>query len=95
MNKIRITESKLKQIVNESVNKVLKESYNNPDVINNSSSIKENVREYLDSLESIYGDDLEDCGNEFLKDVFKNGWAFFNSLSSFIIDDGQQEIYKY
>ena len=95
MNTIRITESKLKQIVNESVNKVLKESYNNPDVINNSSSIKENVREYLNSLESIYGDDLENCGNEFLKDVFKNGWVFFNSLSSFINDEGQQEIYKY
>lgn len=95
MNKIRITENKLKQIVNESVKKVLKESYNSPNVVNNSSSIKEKVREYLDSLESIYGDDLEDCGNEFLKDVFKSGWAFFNSLSSFIHDDGQQEIHKY
>ena len=93
--KIKLTENKLKQIVNESVKKVLKESYNSPNVVNNSSSIKEKVREYLDSLESIYGDDLEDCGNEFLKDVFKNGWAFFNSLSSFIHDDGQQEIHKY
>ena len=93
--KIRLTESKLKQIVAESVKEVLKESYNNPNIVNSSSSIKEKVREYLDSLEGIYGDNLEDCGNEFLKDIFKNGWAFFNSLSSFIHDDGQQEIHKY
>ena len=95
MAKIRISENELKNIVSESINNILKESYTNPNVFTYSSNIKEKVREYLDSLEKVYGDDLEDCGNEFLKDVFKNGWAFFNSLSSFIHDDGQQETYKY
>ena len=95
MAKIKISENKLKQIVSESISNILKESYNDPNVISYSSNIKEKVREYLDSLERVYGDDLEDCDNEFLKDVFKSGWAFFNSLSSFIYDDGQQEIHKY
>ena len=95
MSKIQITENDIKQMVDESIKKILQESYNDPNVISYSSNIKEEVREYLDSLERVYGDDLEDCGNVFLKDVFKSGWAFFNSLSSFIHDDGQQEIYKY
>lgn len=95
MPKIQINENDIQQMVSESIKKFLKESYNDPNVISYSSNIKEKVREYLDGLEMAYGDDLENCGNEFLKDVFKNGWAFFNSLSSFIHDDGQQEIYKY
>ena len=95
MTKIQINENDIRQMVNESVRKILKESYNDPNVVSYSSSIKEKVREYLDGLEMAYGDDLEDCGNEFLKDVFKSGWVFFNSLSTFIHDDGQQEIYKY
>lgn len=95
MSKIQINENDIRQMVNESVRKILKESYNDPNVVSYSSNIKEKVREYLDGLEMAYGDNLEDCGNEFLKDIFKSGWAFFNSLSSFIHDDGQQEIYKY
>lgn len=95
MPKMQINENDIKQMVKESVKKILKESYNDPNVISYSSNIKEKVREYLDGLEMAYGDDLEDCGNELLIDVFKSGWAFFNRLSSFIHDDGQQEIYKY
>ena len=95
MAKIQINENDIQQMVSESIKKFLKESYNDPNVISYSSNIKEKVREYLDSLEMAYGDDLENCGNEFLKDVFKSGWVFFNNLSSFIHDDGQQEIYKY
>jgi actin-like ATPase involved in cell morphogenesis len=95
MSKIQINENDIRQMVNESVRKILKESYNDPNVVSYSSNIKEKVREYLDGLERSYGDNLEDCSNEFLKDVFNSGWAFFNSLSSFIHDDGQQEIYKY
>lgn len=89
MPKIQINENDIQQMVSESIKKFLKESYNDPNVISYSSNIKEKVREYLDGLEMAYGDDLENCGNEFLKDVFKSGWAFFNSLSSFIHDDGQ------
>lgn len=95
MSKIQINENDIQQMVSESIKKFLKESYIDPNVFSYSSNIKEKVREYLDSLERAFGDDLEDCSNEFLKDVFKSGWVFFNSLSSFIHDDGQQEIYKY
>lgn len=95
MSKIQINENDIQQMISESVRKILQESYNGPNVVSYSSSIKEEVREYLDSLERTYGDDLENCGNEFLKDVFKSGWAFFNSLSTFIHDDSQQEIYLY
>ena len=92
MNKITINENDIKQMVNESVRKILKESYNNPNVVNYTTNIRNKVRDYLYKMEDIFGDDM---GNNLLNEVFDSGLKFLTMLNAYIDDNNQQEIYKY
>ena len=92
MNKIILNENDIKTLVTESVKNLLKESYNDPNVISSTINIKNKVREYLYKLEEIYGDDM---GNMFLNELFESGTKFLKDLTMFIDNNNQQEIYKY
>ena len=92
MSKIQINENDIKQMVNESIRKILQESYNDPNVISYTKKIKNKVREYLYKLEEIYGDDM---GNMFLNELFESGTKFLKDLNMFLDDNNQQEIFKY
>ena len=92
MNKIILNENDIKTMVTESVKNVLKESYNDPNVISSTINIKNKVREYLYKLEEMYGDDM---GNIFLNELFESGTKFLKDLTMFIDNNNQQEIYKY
>ena len=70
MNKIILNENDIKTLVTESVKNVLKESYNDPNVISSTINIKNKVREYLYKLEEMYGDDM---GKMFLNELFESG----------------------
>lgn len=92
MKKVVLNENDIKALVAESVKNVLKESYNDPNVISYTKNIKSKVREYLYKLEEMYGDDM---GNIFLNELFESGTKFLKDLTMFIDNNNQQEIYKY
>lgn len=92
MKKVVLNENDIKALVAESVKNVLKESYNDPNVISSTINIKNKVREYLYKLEEMYGDDM---GNIFLNELFESGTKFLKDLTMFIDNNNQQEIYKY
>lgn len=92
MKKVVLNENDIKALVAESVKNVLKESYNDPNVISSTINIKNKVREYLYKLEEIYGDDM---GNMFLNELFESGTKFLKDLNMFLDDNNRQEIFKY
>ena len=85
---IKITESKLKEIVNESVKKVLNEGRVDSNFITYTQSIRDKVQEYLKPIEEKLGDNI---GSE----VCNAGHNFIKELNLFIDECYRQEAYKY
>ena len=85
---VKITESKLKEIVSESVKKVLNEGRIDSSFITYTQYIREKVEEYLKPIEEKLGDDI---GSE----VCNAGHNFIKELNLFIDECYRQEAYKY
>ena len=93
MAKINITESKLKEIVTESVKQFLSEGYNNYEILQETMIIKNQVRKFLNYIDSEFADMGE--GDDRYGRLYRAAVQFEKELDAFIFDNEQQQKYRY
>lgn len=93
MKKINITESRLKEIVTESVKQFLSEGYNNYKILQETMRIKNQLRKFLNNIDSEFADMGE--GDDRYGRLYRAAVQFEKELDAFIFDNEQQQKYQY